>query len=194
MFNRPYFSHVPRLMILVPMFPVFPSPYIPRNVPSPVAPLTCITQSLFANVPMFPVVARPYFLQSLFLQTRCSPVPLFHSPFKPQSRCSPDVFACPYIPTNIHLIPPVHILSDCVAQSLCRPPPPPPPPPHTHTHTHTHHHHHHHHTTTTTTTTSSPYVPQTGSPSPDVPQTYFSAPVSLRYVHHSRCSPAPMVP
>ena len=99
---------------------MFPSS--PEMFPSPVAPQTYITQSLFSPIPMFPLIHSPYV--SPFL---CSPVSMFPSPYVPQT-CSPDpmlhrhvlhslcpskmfhspyaadVFANPYIPINVHYV------------------------------------------------------------------------------------------
>ena len=118
MFPSPF---KPQSRVLFSLVPMLPEPYVPQSLQTP--------------VPMLP---EPYVSQSLQTPVPMLPSPMFPSPFKPQSRCSPDVFACPYIPTNIHLVPPVPMLSEDVAQPLCphphppphphKPPPPPPPP------------------------------------------------------------------
>ena len=164
MFPSPF---KPQSRVLFSLVPLLPEPYVPQSLqtPVPMFPEPYVPQSLQTPVPMLP---EPYVSQSLQTPVPMLPSPMFPSPFKPQSRCSPDVFACPYIPTNIHLVPPVPMLSEDVAQPLCPPPPQPPPPPHpTPTHTHI------------PTPPTQPPTP-TPTPSPYVPQTSC---------FHSLCSP-----
>ena len=132
MFSGPY---VLRFMILVPMFPMFPSSYVPRNVsqshcpptlhyPVTVFPSPYVPQSLCSphydispyvpHVPqtlcypeMFPspVAPQPYITQSL-----CSPVPMIPSPYVPQSLWSPvHLFPSPYRCSPVPMLPSRHV-------------------------------------------------------------------------------------
>ena len=91
-------------VIIMGCVPMFPSPYLPQSLcspvpmfPSPDVPQPYIPQFLCSPVPFFPHEVRPMF-PSPFLpprgtpyvpQTLCSPDPMLRSPFVPQSPCSP---------------------------------------------------------------------------------------------------------
>ena len=110
-------TYVTRFMILVPMFPMFPSPYVAQKCfPVPLLiKLLLITQCLCAQYPCFPYSTVPIFPSPYIPQSLYSPVPIFPSAYVPQT--SPPV---PMLPS---LIPqkyfPFLMFPKHVPQSLC---------------------------------------------------------------------------
>ena len=100
---------------------------------------------------------------------RCSPVPIFHSPYVHQSRCFPvpifpnPIFPSSYIPQSLSSLTRYALsFSVCVSQSLCFPVP-------------------------------------IGSPTPlfhslDIPHKWFPIPMFPKDIPQSLCSPRPFVP
>ena len=132
MFPKPY---VPRFMILVPMFPMSPSPYDTPEMFPPLRPKTHITQSLCSPVPMFPIFPSPNVPSPYVPQSLCSPVHGFPdlidvpSPYVPPTNSPVPMFPVP-IPQKCFPFPmfPQHdtrclYVSQCLCftQSLCSP-------------------------------------------------------------------------
>ena len=90
MFPRPYIPRVlcsPVLYSPVPMFPrpKFPSTYIPRVLCSPELRLSCVPRVLCSPVPMFP---QKQFHLSYIPRSLCSPGPMLPGSYVPRMLCS----------------------------------------------------------------------------------------------------------
>ena len=118
MFTRTY---VPRFMILFPIIPMFPSPYVvtQKCFPVPLLPKLILPSLCVPQYPCFPYSPVPYVSQSL-----CSPVPVLPSPFVSSPyRCSPvRMLPVPMFPQLIHQSPcSPHLFHKRVSHSLYSP-------------------------------------------------------------------------